>query len=129
LPYLLDTNIAIHAQDGTEGVVRRCARHEGALFISALTFAELKRGISLDRENLAIRQIRLADLLRIAPVLPFNEMAANCYGEIIAQLGLSRRRDFDRMIAAHAISTKSILVTNNVADFGDIPGLKIEDWT
>ena len=129
MPYFLDTNIAIHVQDGTETVVRRCAEHEGEIFLSALSLAELKRGISLDPENLAIRQLRLADLLRIAPILPFDEAAANAYGEIIAQLGMSRRRDFDRLIAAHAISTRAILVTNNAADFSDIPGLKFEDWT
>jgi tRNA(fMet)-specific endonuclease VapC len=33
------------------------------------------------------------------------------------------------MIAAHAISTGSVLVTNNEADFRDIPGLSIENWT
>ena len=37
-------------------------------------------------------------------------------------------RDFDRMIAAHAISTGSVLVTDNGADFRDIPGLVVENW-
>jgi tRNA(fMet)-specific endonuclease VapC len=32
------------------------------------------------------------------------------------------------MIAAHAISSDSILVTNNKADFRDIPGLAMESW-
>jgi tRNA(fMet)-specific endonuclease VapC len=32
------------------------------------------------------------------------------------------------MIAAHAISSHSILVTNNLADFSDIPGLSTENW-
>lgn len=35
---------------------------------------------------------------------------------------------FDRMIAAHAIATSSVLVTDNAADFQDIPALKIENW-
>jgi tRNA(fMet)-specific endonuclease VapC len=33
------------------------------------------------------------------------------------------------MIAAHAISTGSILVTANAADFRDIPELTLENWT
>jgi tRNA(fMet)-specific endonuclease VapC len=32
------------------------------------------------------------------------------------------------MIAAHAISSGCILVTNNEADFRDIPGLSVENW-
>ncbi len=34
----------------------------------------------------------------------------------------------DRLIAAHAVSTGIILVTNNEADFKDYPGLKVENW-
>jgi tRNA(fMet)-specific endonuclease VapC len=61
-------------------------------------------------------------------VLPFDAVAAEAYGLIIAQCGWVRRRDFDRMVAAHAISTHSTLVTNNAADFRDIPGLQVENW-
>jgi predicted nucleic acid-binding protein len=32
------------------------------------------------------------------------------------------------MIASHAISTASILVTNDAADFRDIPGLPLVNW-
>jgi predicted nucleic acid-binding protein len=30
-------------------------------------------------------------------------------------------RDFDRMVAAHAISARAVLVTNHSGDFRDIP--------
>jgi hypothetical protein len=33
------------------------------------------------------------------------------------------------MIAGRAISTGSVLVTANESDFGDIPGLSVENWT
>jgi hypothetical protein len=32
------------------------------------------------------------------------------------------------MIAADAISSHSIFVTNNLADFSGIPGLSMENW-
>jgi predicted nucleic acid-binding protein len=44
------------------------------------------------------------------------------------QRGWARGRDYDRMIAAHAISSGSILVTNNAPDFRDIPGLSMINW-
>ena len=36
---------------------------------------------------------------------------------------------FDRLLAAHALSIGATVVTNNEADFADVPGLKIENWT
>jgi len=128
LAYLIDTNIAIHARDGTDAVLAKLAEHDGEVLLSALSLAELQRGVHRDRSLTGIRQARLEVLLRGLPVLPFDASAAFAYGRIIAQCGWVRGRDYDRMIAAHAISSHSVLVTNNLADFSDIPGLSIENW-
>ena len=128
MAYLIDTNIAIHARDGTDAVLAKLAEHDGEVLLSALSLAELQRGVYRDPSLIAIRQARLEVLLRGLPVLPFDASAAVAYGRIIAQCGWARRRDYDRMIAAHAISSHSILVTNNLADFSDIPGLSMENW-
>jgi tRNA(fMet)-specific endonuclease VapC len=128
VPYLLDTNIAIHARDGTDAVLDRLAEHGGKVLLSALSLVELQRGLYRDSGLTAIRQARLEVLLRGLPVLPFDAAAALAYGRIIAQCGWARGRDYDRMIAAHAISSGCILVTNNEADFRDVPGLSIENW-
>ena len=109
-------------------VTEKLASHDGEVLISALSLAELQRGIYRDPANTAIRALRLDVLLRQIPVLPFDAEAAECYGRIIAQCGWVRGRDFDRMIAGHALSTQSVLVTDNVADFGDIPDLQVENW-
>jgi tRNA(fMet)-specific endonuclease VapC len=128
LAYLIDTNIAIHARDGTDAVLVKLAEHDGEVLLSALSLAELQRGVYRDPDLTAIRQARLEVLLGGLPVLPFDALAALAYGRIIAQCGWARGRDYDRMIAAHAISSDSILVTNNKADFRDIPGLSMENW-
>lgn len=128
MPYLLDTNIAIHARDGTDKVLDKLAGHGGEVLLSALSLAELQRGIYRDAKFTAIRQARLEVLLGALPVLPFDAAAAVAYGRIIAQCGWTRGRDYDRMIAAHAISCGCILVTNNEVDFRDIPGLSMENW-
>lgn len=128
MAYLIDTNIAIHARDGTDAVLVKLAEHDGEVLLSALSLAELQRGIYRRPDLAAIRQARLEVLLRGLPVLPFDASAVLAYGRIIAQCGWALGRDYDRMIAAHAISTNSILVTSNAPDFRDIPGLSIENW-
>ena len=128
MTYLLDTNIAIHAGDGHEAVLDKLVQHDGAVVLSALSLAELQRGVYKHPAHTALRQSRLAVLLRAIPVLAFDAAAAEIYGQIIAQCGWAKGRDFDRMIAAHAIASGSVLVTDNVADFRDIPGLAWENW-
>ena len=128
MPYLLDTNIAIHARDGTDTVLDKLSEHGGEVLLSALSLAELQRGIFRDSSFTAIRQARLEVLLRGLPVLPFDASAAVAYGRIIAQCGWAKGRDYDRMIAAHAISSGCTLVTNNESDFRDVPSLSLENW-
>lgn len=129
MAYLIDTNIFIHARDGTEAVLRRFEQHEHAVFLSALSLAELQRGLILGSEEVALRRERHRVLLDRIPVLPFDVDAAEAYGRIVAQGGRIKYRDIDHLIAAHALSTGSVLVTNNEADFAGIPGLAVENWT
>ena len=128
MPFLIDTNIAIHARDGTEAVLDRLAEHEGEILLSSLSLVELLRGVFKDPAFTALRQARLEVLLRAIPVLPFDAAAAMAYGRIIAQCGWAKGRDFDRMIAAHALSSGSILVSDNERDLRDVPGLTVENW-
>ena len=128
MAYLIDTNIAIHARDGVDAVLVKLAEHDGEVLLSALSLAELQRGLYRDPAFTAIRSARLEVLLRAIPVIPFDAAAAEAYGRIIAQCGWTRGRDYDRMIAAHAINSGLVLVTNNTADFSDIPGLQLANW-
>lgn len=128
MAYLVDTNIVIHARDGTPAVLNKFAAHDGAIQLSALCLAELERGQRKEGPHAAMRRARLEILLPSIPIIPFDAAAARAYGRIIGQCGWVKGRDFDRMIAGHAISTRSVLVTDNVADFADIPGLTVENW-
>ncbi len=128
MAYLIDTNIAIHARDGVDRVLEKIATHRGSVRISVISVLELQRGIYKNPALTAVRRSRLETLSRAVSVLPFDTAAADAYGQIIAECGWVRGRDFDRMIAAHAIRSRSILVTDNVADFPDVPGLTIENW-
>jgi tRNA(fMet)-specific endonuclease VapC len=92
LAYLIDTNIAIHARDGTDAILLKLAEHDGEVLLSALSLAELQRGVYRDPDLTAIRQARLEVLLRGLPVLPFDALADLAYGRIIAQCGWARGR-------------------------------------
>jgi tRNA(fMet)-specific endonuclease VapC len=128
VPFLIDTNIAIHARDGSEPVLDKLVEHSGAVLLSALSLAELQRGIYKSPEYSALRRARLNMLLEGLSVVPFDAAAAEAYGRIIAQIGWSRSRDMDRLIAANALAIPCVLVTANLADYVRVPGLTIENW-
>ncbi len=129
MAFLLNTNIVIHAIDGHSTVLDHLGRNAGNIYISAMTLVELQRGLARALPNAAPRKSRLPLLLDAIPVLDFTAAAALEYGRLIAQCGWTRSRDFDRMIAAHALCKACVLVTNNQADFRDVPGLSLANWT
>jgi hypothetical protein len=45
LVYLIDANIAIHARDVSAAVLAKRAEHDGEVLLSALSLAELQRGV------------------------------------------------------------------------------------
>ncbi len=121
--FLLDANMAIYAMIDADGpVTRRIAECEpGSLMVSAISFAEIALGTQLQKPP---PQEVLAAFVAAIPILPFDEAAAREY----ARLPFKRAR-FDRLLAAHALSIDATVVTNNEADFADVPGLKVENWT
>ena len=88
--FLIDTNIAIHLRDGFEPALRRLSSHSDVVAMSALTLAELQRGLASAPELRPIREARLAVILNAIPVLPFDAAAAEAYGRIRSALGWSR---------------------------------------
>lgn len=121
--FMLDANTLIALLSGEPDKLgeRASACDEGDLVISAIAFAEVALGSWQGRRPSLIVLDQLPG--RIA-VLPFDHRAAKRY----AQLPV-RRGSYDRLIAAHALALNLTLVTNNVRDFADIPGLRVENWT
>jgi len=121
--YLLDANTAIYAMvQRTSPVVARIEKHApGEVAISAISFAEVALGVQLQKPP---PPEVLEAFLSAVPIVPFDEAAARRY----AELPFKRAR-FDRLLAAHALSTGATIVTNNEADFADVPELKFENWS
>lgn len=129
--YMLDTNICIYLiKHKPESVIRKLTEHAPSeICISSVTYAELSFGVekSMYRER---NRIALMMMLANIEILDFSPRASELFGHIRADLerkgtpiGL-----MDMMIAAHAISSDCILVTNNLKEFNRVEGLKTENW-
>lgn len=121
--YLIDANSAVYSMDvGNDRLVERIAQcEEGELAISVISYAEVAYGTYIGKPP---PSEVLEAFVQAVPLLPFDEAAAREY----AKLPFKRAR-FDRLLAAHALSIGATVVTNNEADFADVPGLKVENWT
>lgn len=129
--YMLDTNICIYLiKHHPPQVLRRLeALKQGSVVMSVVTYAELRAGLEIQSTHREHDEQVLALLVSKIPVLPFTESDAERFGVLRAAVRDRNRNAMDRLIAAHAINSGTILVTNNEADFKDYPGLVVENWT
>jgi tRNA(fMet)-specific endonuclease VapC len=121
--FLIDSDLAIYAMGGEADsrLNRRLSECEpGEVSISAISFAEVALGTWNGKPP---KQEVLDAFIRVIPIIEFDESAARAY----AALPFKRAR-FDRLLAAHALSIGAMVVTNNEADFADVPGLVTENW-
>ena len=132
IKYMLDTNICVYViRRKPEHVIQRLQRLQVSdVGISSITLSELEYGVA---KSLKPQQNKLALTEFLAPIeiLPYDDMAARHYGELRAYLERQGTPigSLDTLIAAHAVSLKCVLVTNNIAEFRRVPGLKIENWS
>ena len=127
--YLLDTNMCIYLmKHQPEQVARRFAQcRVGDVVMSAITYAELEYGASVSAHPRRDRA-HLAALIEDIPVAAFDAAAGAAYGPI-RRASRERTQDaLDKLIAAHAVALNVILVTNNVKDFANYPGVVVENW-
>lgn len=129
--YLLDTNICIYiAKKQPIAVLERFNQLQvGEVAISLITLGELYLGIEKSQQADKARQI-LKQLLQFIPALPLPIETAVHYARIRAVLEKQGRPigANDLWIAAHALTERYILVTNNVKEFARIPELHVENW-
>ena len=130
LKYLLDTNIVIYTIKNRPRRVReRFTRHQGQLAISSVTLMELVYGA--EKSSQPERTLRDIDgLAARLDVLPYDAAAATHTGQIRAELARQGTPigPYDQMIAGHARALGLILVSNDAAEFGRVPGLRLENW-
>ncbi|HEX5783900.1 MAG TPA: type II toxin-antitoxin system VapC family toxin [Burkholderiaceae bacterium] len=127
---LLDTNICIHIINARPPAVlaRFSAYRLGDIGISSVVASELTYGVV---KSGSVRNRQALEMF-LAPleIVPFDAAAIWAYGEVRAEL--ERRGTpigaMDTLIAAHALSLKAVLVTNNTREFARVPGLLLDNW-
>jgi tRNA(fMet)-specific endonuclease VapC len=128
---MLDTDICIYIHRSRPAQVLRRFQNlrEGEAVISLITFGELLYGAAKSARRIEALA-RLEELKRFLHVFPMSEAVAQSYGVLRADLE-SRGEligNNDLWIAAHSLSAKLILVTNNAREFSRVRGLKIQNW-
>lgn len=140
MPYVLDTDHVTLIQKrgpGTDVLVRRVRGiPPDDIATTIVSFQEQTQGwlAALHRGKTAteiLKHYARLDAVRIdfqrMNVLPFNADAQKVFETLRPRC--RRVGTLDLRIASIAIATGSILLTRNIADFEQVPGLSFEDWT
>jgi tRNA(fMet)-specific endonuclease VapC len=132
LLYMLDTNTLSYIARGRSSAARTkliALKDDEVACISAITEAEIRYGLAKRPDATALRSVMEGFLARLR-ILPWGRNEAQSYGELRAKLEASGTTlgHMDMLIAAHAVSTEAILVTNDKA-FAQVSQLyAITNW-
>jgi tRNA(fMet)-specific endonuclease VapC len=111
------------------GLAHRFFQYGGGIAIPTVVLAELYAG-AYKHPNPPKLLGLIADLLQEVAVLDFDSACAEQFGKVqggLLQQGISVPTA-DLMIAAVALVHNLTLVTDNTADFQNIPGMRLDDW-
>lgn len=127
--YMLDTDVSSYI------IKRRPAAlldvfeaHAESLCVSVITAAELRFGAEKAARP-ELTDVVEAYLERVA-ILDWTDSVTRDYARIRTALERAGKPigNMDLLIAAHAVSERLTLITNNAKHFAAVPGLKIEAW-
>ncbi|HLY46815.1 MAG TPA: type II toxin-antitoxin system VapC family toxin [Stellaceae bacterium] len=130
LRYMLDTDICIFVlRNRPPAVHEKFRQFEDELCISTITVGELFYGVERSTRRLENRRA-VETFIGDVMVLPFTMRGAAHFAQLRAELTRAGATcgPYDMLIAGHARSEDLTIVTNNVREFGRIPGLQVENW-
>jgi len=126
---LLDTDTCSHYLRGAPRVHSRFIQHMGRLHLSSISLGELYT-LAFRAKASATFLRGVQNLLHEVQLLTVDHDVAYQFGQVRAQL-LDQGQPVataDLLIAATALLHGLTLVTHNVQDFQNIPGLQVVDW-
>lgn len=132
--YMLDTCIcSFIMRELPESVLQRLAAEvsqNNRIVISAVTYAEMRYGQIGKKASARHKTLVDEFVRRLDAVLPWDQRAVDATVEVMQALSKAGTPigPNDTAIAGHAIASGCTLVTNNVREFGRVPGLVHEDW-
>jgi tRNA(fMet)-specific endonuclease VapC len=130
MSFLVDTDVCSAHLKGNRAVNNRFLQYTGGLHVSTVTLGELYTWAL--RANAPPRRLQaLEELLGDMTILDVTDNVAKKFGEVRAALmdkGLPPP-DMDLLIAVTALVHDLTVVTHNTADFANVPGLRLADWT
>jgi len=129
--FLLDTNILSDFVRYPRGLVASRLDALGAgeeVCTSIVVAAELRYGAT--KKKSPELTARIEEVLEVIDLLPLTSDADRHYGLLRTELETKGTPigANDMFIAAHALATDCILVTDNVREFQRVRGLKLENW-
>ena len=129
MSFLLDTDTCSAHLKQVASVTGKFLQYTGRLYVSTLTVGELYTW-ALRAKAPPNRLQSLTDLLDDLTTLDVTETVGRRFGEVRATLLDAGKPapNLDLFIAATALAHDLTLVTHNVQDFRNVPGLRIDDW-
>lgn len=132
--YLLDTNICIAILRKDPNVAKSISLIEmSQCYISEITVIELKVGAALGKAKAPHGKYvdqHIDSLIGHLTVVPIST-SIDFFAEEKVRLqlaGTPAHNNFDLLIGCTAVTNGLIMVTDNIKDFKNIKGIKIEDW-
>ena len=129
--YMLDTNICIYILKQHPKEIQAKFNDIDTVHISSIVYSELCYGVELSPVHLQTPRLgQLNEFVTLLQIHTWDENAAICYAKIRAYLKVRGTPigNMDTLIAAHALSLKAVLVTNNIKEFARVPNLELENW-
>ena len=128
MAYLVDSDWVIDYLSGVPDALELLDRlADEGIAISIVTYMEIYQGVERS-DNLTTAERQLSAFLDSVPLLPISPaVARRCASlrETLRRQGKRvNNRALDLLIAATAIEHDLTLVTRNLQDYGDIPGLE-----
>ena len=128
--FLLDTNtLSALVRDPQGAVAEHIARAgEGNVCTSIVVAAELRYGAAKRKSARLAQQLNV--ILASMEIVAFESPMDRIYADVRNALE-QRGRPIggnDLIIAAQALALDAIVVTDNVREFEQVPGLKVENW-